>query len=174
MSAKTLRVRTNPFFALDHHGCPCGVAAHEFVKGRNGQLFRPTEFIGARRASNPEVEREAPPGDPEIGRFTKAKVHIRYVFDPGDIEIADTRYNRLQVADGVLLAANAETAKACGIKFVAPDEVRESWRKRQGCEVDPLWKGDAPKATQPDAAPDPEPEPTPKPDTKSSGRKAKP
>ncbi len=145
MSTAKLRVCTNPFFSLDHHGCPCGVASREFVRGRNG-LFRATEYIGARRASA-EIERDGP-NDPEIGKLQTARHHVRYEFERCVIEIDATRYNKRQVQDGVLIAADAATAKLCGVTFRDPEQVREETRSAKGCEVEPLWKQSAPESEE--------------------------
>lgn len=170
--AKTLTVRTNPFFFIDHHGCPAGRVDRELVPGRNGSWTRATNYIGARLAANPDIEREGPSiGDKkaEVGKFAKAKHHVRYVFRRGDVLVEATKYTKRQVAEGALIAADEATAKLCGVKFRDPELVREEWRKRSDATTEPLWAEDeviervaAPVegvGSVPDAEPDQEPEP---------------
>jgi hypothetical protein len=69
----------------------------------------------------------------------KARHHVRYVFERVPFEVEATSYNRRQVVDGALIAADELTAKRCGVTYKQVDMVRDEWRTRNSCTLEPLW-----------------------------------
>lgn len=118
MKTKTIRVCSNPYAGIDHEGRAQGAVLME------GHADR---YVGA-TYDHEETAKE--------GR------HL-YVFSAEPVVVPLTPYYRRKVEDGDLLAADAESALACGIKkesFAAPedllahehDRIAEEYEERHG------------------------------------------
>lgn len=103
-------------------------------------LFRPTTYVGA-RTEPPVLERAAPSGG---AGYRAPRHHVRYRFTREILEIDNTPYNRRLVADGSLLAADAETAKRCGLQAFTDPDARLA-ELGEGCAVEPLWSDPEPE-----------------------------
>lgn len=137
----TLRVRPNPYFALDAQGMPAGIVRVDPAVGRPGTI----EFIGA-------TVRKTVIDDPE----NKKREHLyqrratSIAFAQGAVEIPLTPYHVEQVRAGAVLADDRETARTCRIWFADPEGALKqakrkaiaNWRASHG--EDPpveLWPG---------------------------------
>lgn len=102
-----LRVWANPYAALDEFGNPANAVATDPTHELGG-------FVGAKLVKNPEISVESyAKGDP---RYPVSG--LKFEFDAGAIELPQTHYYLQQIERGNLFAADAETAKAAGVKFV--------------------------------------------------------
>jgi len=106
-----LRVRPNPYFALDANGMPAGLVRVDPEAGRPGVI----EFVGAKVLKTPTDEKDNKAREP---MYRRRATLITFAQEP--VEILATPYHVEQVRSGALIAADKETARACLIWFVEP------------------------------------------------------
>jgi hypothetical protein len=130
--APPLRVRPNPYFALDADGMPAGIVRVDPEVGRPGVI----EFIGA-TLTKTTIEGEVFKGV-RNERLPKSyqRRSTAIVFAQDAISIAATPYHIEQVRAGAVLADDKETARACRIWFVDPKVALEQAKARAIAE----WK----------------------------------
>jgi hypothetical protein len=113
MPVQTLSVYANPYAALDHHDRPCGAFQHDVsIPGMAGR------YVGATMVAietQPEVKRV-------IGNSTEVLNHAQHdrtwEFSSEPVKVANNLHYVRGVKDGVLIAADESTAKACGVALV--------------------------------------------------------
>jgi len=136
---KTLRVIPNPFGMVDHNGQPCCAV----MMGEPFHVpYGAHRFVGAQRVSATLVR---PPTETIIGNVvhqTVAPDHdVVWEFSTDVVEVPEHPYYFEHVSRGDLIAADADTAKRCGIsQFVDPrvllakakDFARKEWDDQNG------------------------------------------
>lgn len=120
--SKTLLVWPNPFHAVDHEGKPAGVLPYEPV-GNGVTTFDERRFVGALLKS--EVLQKFPRGD--------ARENVQrtwFEFADEAVRVPSTPYYKAAIARGEIFAADAPSAKLCGIvdSFLEPGPLLERAR----------------------------------------------
>lgn len=115
---RTLKVYPNPYKVYDHEGRPCNVVPFE-PEGDGVSTFDSRKFVGAQLKV--KVLKKFPEGD---ARQTEQENTFEYQDDP--VTVRDTPYYREALRRGDLIAADAETARKLGKKFVDPKKVLET------------------------------------------------
>lgn len=138
-SAKTLRVYANPYLHLDHEGqpagaCPCDPDEHTPER----------RFVGAKLKA--DLIRKA-----DKSKGISAKHRISFEFSDEAQTVPDTAYYRAAVNSGELIAADLDTAKACGFvekSFRDPKAVLAD-AKKAACDAFKAATGDPPAFAKP-------------------------
>jgi hypothetical protein len=159
LSSKRLKVVINPFAVpLDHKGRPCAHVLYDPAHSGGHAIY-----IGAKlhRVVLEKRQFAYAPGPKQViaGGAQQDRVDLSFEYDLSAIEIEDTRYHRKAIADGVLVPADEQTAKAARVAFVAPTEAIAksrgvqiaTWEAQRGEKPDVTnWKinGIAPSATK--------------------------
>lgn len=139
-SLKTLRVLPNPWLHLHPYADgiwrPCCVVAcdpveHSPVPGR---------YVGAM----PDVAVETVPAATlrvgrSVVRTQRSRHDLYWKFATEPVEIPNTGYYRDQIRQHALVAADAETAQAAGVKFVEPAQVLETEKAAATASFDALY-----------------------------------
>lgn len=112
---RVLSVLPNPHHALDAHGHPVGVP-HEHGRGA---------YVGAKIDPKRTVTHPRAHGDTRPPLQDTAFI----VDDATPVQVPNTKYYLERLADGSLLPADERTARAAGVKFVAPDKARAAARE---------------------------------------------
>jgi hypothetical protein len=115
----TLRVFANPYVHLDPSGRPCGACPVD-----PAHLPDRREWVGAWL----DAERTKVLSTPEKGEVRAPVQETIFAFSQDAIELPATPGYLDRIRSGELLAANAPTAQAAGIVFVAPDAALERAR----------------------------------------------
>lgn len=159
MKTPMLSVLPNPFHALDADGMPACACRYDPEVGRPGVIH----YIGVEVTATLDPNQPGPK-DPQRKRATDKQV-LTFTWAQKPVEIPATSLHIDYVRTGAILAADKETARACRIWFVEPEEaLRQArngavarWRAERG--EDPpvaLWDGAVgPPAARPVLAPAP-------------------
>lgn len=121
MPSATLRVLANPWQHLDHEGLPAGACACDPDEHNPNRAF-----VGAKLKAT-----ETRKADPKRG--ITARHRITFEFSDEVQEVPNTLYYRRACHRGELIAADQETAKACGFKpggFEDPPGLLASYRAK--------------------------------------------
>jgi len=184
---KTLRVLPNPWLHIhvypDGTACPVAAVGVDMVE----HVPSPNRYVGARIAGAVET---TPRKTMTVGKLhvvrQRARHEISWEFATEPETIPNTGYYRDQLQARALIAADAESAGAAGIKFRDPAEVLEEERSKaiaafeaahgagswadQGCEPDAIPPLFAPPKVEPEASAT-TPAPAPEAPAKTTKRK---
>lgn len=104
---RTMLVWPNPFHAVDHTGRPACVLSYE-PEGNGVDTFDDRRFVGASLKAT--ILQKFAPGD---ARQTVQRTTFEYADEP--TKVPATAYYKHAIARGEIFAADAESAKLCGI-----------------------------------------------------------
>lgn len=117
----TLKVLPNPYASLDAQGNPDGVVRYDPALGLPGVVH----YVGATVTAKWADKSGAPAGPlrPPPAVAKKNDAHFRSVeravtFSGAAVDIPDSPYHRERVRDGSQIAADSQTARACGVPFL--------------------------------------------------------
>lgn len=132
----TLKVLPNPYASLDAQGNPDGVVRYDPALGLPGVVH----YVGATVTAKWVDKSGAPAGPlrPPPAVAKKNDAHFRPVeravtFSGEAVDIPDSPYHRERVRDGSQIAADPQTARACGVPFL-PYAAAIERAKARACE----------------------------------------